>query len=61
MEMTCDSCGNGDWKVKIFEMRVMNQSVVYSALKCESCGSIYLLQEIGRNVSRDAIMSMLKE
>ncbi|MFW9932246.1 MAG: hypothetical protein ACFFDR_06280 [Candidatus Thorarchaeota archaeon] len=33
----------------------------YSALKCESCGSIYPLQELGKNVSKDAITSMLKE
>ncbi|MFW9921369.1 MAG: hypothetical protein ACFFED_17345 [Candidatus Thorarchaeota archaeon] len=61
MEISCGSCGNGNWKVKIFEMRVMGQSIVYSALKCESCGSIYPLQELGKNVSKDAITSMLKE
>ena len=60
MEIKCESCGNSNWKLKLHEMRVMGQSVVYSALECEGCGAVYPLQDLGKNTSKEAIASMLK-
>ena len=51
---------NTKWKMKLHELGIMGQSVVYSALECESCGAVYPLQELGKNTSNEAIASMLK-
>jgi uncharacterized Zn finger protein len=60
MEIKCESCGNTNWKIKLHEMRIMGQSVVYSALECEGCGAVYPLQDLGKNTSKETIASMLK-
>ncbi|MHA1907136.1 MAG: hypothetical protein ACW98Y_07565 [Candidatus Thorarchaeota archaeon] len=60
MEIKCESCGNTNWKIKLHEVRVMGQSVVYSALECEECGAVYPLQDLGKNASKEAIAAMLK-
>jgi len=35
--------------------------VTYSALKCKGCGMIYPLQELGKNVKKEAVVSMLRQ
>ncbi|MGQ4871682.1 MAG: hypothetical protein DRO73_01430 [Candidatus Thorarchaeota archaeon] len=60
MNIECESCGGDEWIAKIYELRVWGTSVIYSALKCKKCGTIYPLCELGRNVSRDSVASMMK-
>ncbi len=59
-------CGNEEWKMVIYEMSLGGVGgVVYSALKCESCGMVFPLQELakgrGRQVSKDTVIGMLKQ
>ena len=61
MEIACESCGNSKWTMKIYEMRVMGQTVVYTALKCNECGMNYPLQELGKNMSKESIAHVLKK
>ena len=48
----------------IHELHVPGGVVIYSAMKCKSCGMVYPLQEVakgrGMQVSRDTVIQMLK-
>ncbi len=61
MEIECENCGGTDWVLTIYEMRVMGRSVTYSALKCKGCGMTYPLQELGKNVKKETVVSMLHQ
>ncbi len=49
----------------IHQVNVPGGSVIYSAMKCGSCGMVYPLQEVakgrGRGVSKDTVIGMLKQ
>jgi uncharacterized Zn finger protein len=65
MKIVCEMCGSEEWKMTIHEMNVVQGSVIYSAMKCEGCGMVYPLQElakgIGMHVSKESVISMLKQ
>ncbi|MHA1588414.1 MAG: hypothetical protein ACTSV9_06540 [Candidatus Thorarchaeota archaeon] len=61
MEIECENCGETDWVLTIHEMRVMRRSILYSALKCKGCGMAYPLQELGKNVKKESVVSMLRQ
>ncbi len=61
MDITCESCGNVKWTMRLFEMRVKGQSLVYTALKCNECGMNYPLQKLGKNMPKKSIASVLKK
>lgn len=59
MEIECKECNESQFELTIHELGVMGQKIVYSALKCKGCGMVYPLAELGRNVSKASIASML--
>ncbi len=66
MKISCEMCGNEDWKMVIYEMSLGRVGgAVFSALKCECCGMVYPLQELakgtGRHVSKETVIGMLKQ
>ncbi|MHA1769253.1 MAG: hypothetical protein ACTSV3_05315 [Candidatus Thorarchaeota archaeon] len=65
MKITCESCGSEEWKAVIHEMKFGPGGIVYSALKCESCGMVYPLQELakgaGMRMSKETVRAMLKQ
>ena len=61
MEIACESCGNSKWTMKLFEMRLKGQNIVYTALKCNECGINYPLQKLGKNMSKKSIANVLKK
>lgn len=65
MKISCEMCGNEDWKLVIHKMSLGKGGVIYSALKCESCDMVYPLQElakgIGRQVNKETVIGMLKQ
>ena len=60
MEIQCEECNGNIWKAILHELKFMGQSVVYSALKCEGCGMVIPLTQLGKNQSKDVIKQMLK-
>ena len=61
MEIECENCGGTDWVLSIHEMRAMRRTMAYSALKCKGCGMTYPQQELGKNVKKETIVSMLSQ
>ena len=61
MEIECENCGGTNWVLSIYEMRAMRRTMAYSALKCKGCGMTYPLQELGKNVKKETIVSMLSQ
>ncbi len=61
MKIECENCGGTDWVLSIYEMRAIRRTMVYSALKCKGCGINYPLQELGKNVKKETVISMLKQ
>jgi uncharacterized Zn finger protein len=65
MNVSCESCDGEDWQMVIHEIRVPGGGVIYSAIKCKSCGMVYPLQEVakgrGMQVSKDSVIGMLKQ
>jgi uncharacterized Zn finger protein len=65
MKITCEMCESEDWKMVIHKISAGGGGVIHSALKCEGCGMVYPLQElakgVGRQVSKEAVIGMLKQ
>ncbi|TXT56120.1 MAG: hypothetical protein BAJATHORv1_30506 [Candidatus Thorarchaeota archaeon] len=61
MELTCEQCNGDKWKMVLHELRVMGQSIVYSAIKCDGCGMVYPLAELGKNQPKGSFAAVLKQ
>ncbi|MBD3405669.1 MAG: hypothetical protein GF411_06005 [Candidatus Lokiarchaeota archaeon] len=61
MEITCEQCDGDKLKLVLHELHVMGQSIVYSAIKCEGCGMVYPLAELGKNQPKSSFLAVLKK
>jgi len=60
LELKCNSCDGNIWNVTIFEIKILGQNVIYSTIKCDGCGMVYPLAQLGKNQSRGSVMEMLR-
>ncbi len=64
MTIKCSECNGDDLSMIIFEMNRRMAVVVYSAIKCNKCGMVYPIQELGKGgrgmVNKDIVTSMLR-
>ena len=60
MEVKCENCDGTSWKAILHEIRMFGQNVIYSAIKCDGCGAVYPLAQLGKNQSIESIRNMLK-
>jgi len=60
MGLKCDSCDGTQLKMTIYEMKVLGQTSIYSAVKCEDCDMLYPLAQLAKNHPREAVVGMLR-
>lgn len=64
LTIKCSECNSEDLAMTVFEMKSGIGVVVYSAIKCNQCGMVYPLQELGKGrsgmVNKDIAHSMLR-